>query len=217
MRRRGKRARDGHGVDRRVLSGMANSLRTQILVILNERMASATEIALDLGLPFHKVNYQVGVLKKANAIREVGGLQVRGATERFYSATTRVCIDREEWPTIGKSVKGNLRASLLETIIDEAAGAISDDVYDSLEEAHMSWIPMILDGEGWTELTAILKQSMEDIVDLQERAKQRLSDQDEAGIPCSVSMLGHPTSLDARKVAPSETPSTSEVSEEQKS
>lgn len=204
MRRRGKRAKAAGHVDKRVVTGMANSLRTQILVILNERMASATEISRELSVPFHRANYEMSVLHRAKAIEEVQGQRVRGATERFYRAKTRAFIERAEWPAVADNVKGGLRATLLDTLGDDAMGAISDGAYDSLDDAHMSWIPMIVDEHGWHEVTEILRQAMEDVIEVQENSKRRLRSKDEAGTPCTVSMLGYPSALEKRKVGPPE-------------
>ena len=49
-----------------VVTGMHNEVRTQILILLNERVASRPEIAKELGVPLDKVRYEMDVLKKTS-------------------------------------------------------------------------------------------------------------------------------------------------------
>lgn len=59
MRKRGELAKARKHLDREFLKGAANTVRNQILAILNERRGSATELAEDLGLEFGEVNYEL--------------------------------------------------------------------------------------------------------------------------------------------------------------
>jgi DNA-binding transcriptional ArsR family regulator len=201
-RKQSDRAPIGKGVDERILVAMANPLRAHILAILFERAASATELSKELGKPFDKVSYEMSALKKADLIELISERRVRGAVELFYKATEWVCIDQSEWLSVPETLKGGMRGSLLKTVMDDAVIAISEETYDSVENAHMSWVPMLVDGEGWDRITEILRRALEDVIQVREDSAGRLIASDEKGIPCTVSMLGYGAAADPKKVGP---------------
>lgn len=86
--------------------------------------------------------------------------------------------------------------------MNDAIAALSEETYDSLEDAHMSWTPMIVDQQGWDELVALLLLTLKAVLELQEECAERLIAGDEEGISCTVSMLGYPAAIDKRKVGP---------------
>ncbi len=189
-------------VDKRIVTGMANSLRTEILATLNERAASATELSKELGVPFDKVSYEMSALKKSKLIKLKAEKRVRGAVEMFYQATERSYIEPSEWPTVPDVVKGGLRGSLLDILMDDAIAAISKRTYDSLDGAHMSWTPVIIDEQGWEELVLLLLRTMETVIEINAESADRLVARDEKGISCTVSILGYPSAQKSRKVGP---------------
>jgi DNA-binding transcriptional ArsR family regulator len=202
MRQRGKLARATKHVDKRNIKAMANPLRNQILAILHERRASKTELAKELGFEWGEVSYEIEALEDAKLVEKVAEKKKRGAMEIFYRATARAYIDPEEWLQVAGPIKGKLRASLLRNLTVDAATAISEDTYDSLVGAHMSWTPMIVDEQGWEELTAIMLCTLEEVVELQESSASRLEARDAEGISCTVSMLGYTSAIEERKVGP---------------
>ncbi len=187
-----------------VVTGMHNELRAQILILLNERVASRPEICKELGASFDKVRYEMEVLKKTSPplIELVCEKPVRGTVEKFYRATTQAYLDPSEWPGVPDAVKAGMRGSLLGILVDDAVAAVQEGAFDSLENAHMSWTPMILDKAGWDELTAILLRAMEEVIKVKEDSAVRLIAKDEEGISCTASILGYPSVNEDRKVGP---------------
>lgn len=202
MRKRGKVAKAKKEMDKENIKAMANSMRVQILTILNERANSATRIAEELGADYAEVNYEMEVLRKIGRIEIVDEVRRRGVVEVFYKAISRAHLDDLEWPVVPDSVKGDLRASLLQTVMDDAIAAISEETYDSRENAHMSWSPLVVDGQGWDELVVILRCALEEAIKVHENSAERLIADDAKGISCTVSILGYPSAHDERKVGP---------------
>jgi hypothetical protein len=188
-----------------VVTGMQTELRTQIIVLLNERAASRPEICRELGASFNKVRHEIKVLMKLDPplVEQVSEKPVRGTVEKFFRATSRAYLDPSEWPGVPDAIKEKMRAMLLEMIVDDAVAAISQDYYDSLENAHMSWTPMILDEQGWEDVVAILLRAMKEAIKVKNESAERLIDGDAEGISCTVSILGYPSANDGRKVGPS--------------
>lgn len=200
MRRRGRLAKERKEIDKKNVKSMANGMRTQLLTILNERPNSTTRIAKELGVEFGDIIYDIEVLRDSGLIEIVKEVKVRGAVEIFYRATARAYLDPDEWLSVADPVRGNLRASLFRTLIDDAVAALDEGTYDSREGAHMSWSPLIVDKQGWEALTALLLNTMEKAVEIHENSEERLIADDEKGISCTVSILGYPSAHDERKV-----------------
>lgn len=204
MRKRGELAKARKTIDRNVLKGMANTVRNQILAILNERRGSATGLSEELGLDFWEVNYEMEVLRKAKLIKRAGQRKRGNTTEIFYVATARAYIDPSEWPDVADPIKAGLRASLFQNIWIDAVTAISEETYDSLDDsfasAHMGWTPMIVDRQGWNELMAMLLRVVNETIEIQAESAERLIEDDAEGISCTVATLGFPSANPKRKV-----------------
>lgn len=202
MKKRARVAKAKKEVDKGNVKALANSMRVQILTILNERANSTTGLARELGVEPGEIAYDVEVLRDMGRIEVVGERKRRGAMEVFYKATSRAHLDELEWPTVPDPVKGGLRASLLQTLMADAIAAIDEDTFDSVEGAHMSWTPLIVDGPGWEELVEILRVALEDVLRVSESSAERLIANDEEGTSCTVSILGYAAAIDKRKVGP---------------
>lgn len=188
-----------------VITGMKNELRTHILVLLNERAASAPEIQKELGALPEKVRYELQALRKAEPplVELAFEKPVRGTVEKFYRATTRAYLDQAEWTGVPNTIKGDMRATLLEMIGEDAVAAIFEGTYDSLEDAHMSWTPMILDQDGWEAVVAVLRRALEEVEEIKRVSAERLLNKDQAGTSCTVSILGYGAANEKRTVGPS--------------
>jgi DNA-binding Lrp family transcriptional regulator len=208
------RSRDGDRTGRRrrlaaakqlpdtFVKGMSNALRVQVWTILTERAASAKEISDEIGVPFEKVNYQIKELAKIGVIEKVGSESVRGAVKTFYKAVTRASLDEAEWLIVPDEVKGDLRATLLQTITDDALEAITASQYDARSDAHMSWTALLLDEQGCVDIAQILIRALEEILDVQANSMERLAAEDAEGISYTTSILGYTSAHEGRKVGP---------------
>jgi DNA-binding transcriptional ArsR family regulator len=191
-------------IDECVGKALSNSFRQQILWIVNERAASPSEIAEELGETLNKVCHHIDVLKDAKCIELAFTRTIGNRVQHFYKANSRAFLDDVEWPKVPESLKEGLRATLLRNVLDDAIQAVVDGTYDSIDSApaHMSWTPMILDTQGWEELTEILERALLEAIAVQESAKERLLASDEAGTSCTVSILGYASVGGQKKVGP---------------
>jgi DNA-binding transcriptional ArsR family regulator len=74
-------------VDPRLIKALGHPVRVRALAILNERVASPSELAEELGEALGNVAYHVKVLEENGAIELVRTAPVRGALEHFYRAS----------------------------------------------------------------------------------------------------------------------------------
>lgn len=202
LRRRAKRAKGRQGLDKQLVTGMANSVRAEIHVLLTERAASVNGVSRDLGLDYDQVRHDFNMLKAVGLIEPVGERRVRGTAEVFYRAVKRACIDDMEWPVVPGALKAGMRGSLLDGIANDAIEAIEADIYDSLEGAHMSRTPGLVDDLGWEELRDLLRRSLEGVIEIFDINADRLAAANAIGTAVTVSILGHPSTAPGRPSAP---------------
>lgn len=202
LRKRVERAKATEELSAAVVKVMANALRTQILTTLCERVASASELAKELGRSIDSVSYEMRVLREAKLIEKVAEKRVRGADETFYRATTRASFDDAEWMMVADNVKLSLRSSLLQTLMDDAIDALTEGVFDARDDAHMSWVALIADEQGCEDIARILGRALSEVLKVRDDSAERLIAKDEEGISLGVSMLGYTTASETRKVGP---------------
>lgn len=202
--KRGGRRRAEKWPGKHIITGLMNETRTQILAILNRRVASQSELAKELGLSHDKIRYELGVLKGTTPplIKEVAQKSGRGGVQRFYAIANPTYFDQSEWLQMPPALKGDFRGALLDTMVRHAIDAIDVDAFDSLDGAHMSWVPLVTDPEGWKELVDHLVEALEGVLAIKDRCAKRLSAKDAVGVPCAVAILGHPSAEEPHRVGP---------------
>jgi DNA-binding transcriptional ArsR family regulator len=194
------------GVEQIVAKAFAHPLRVQILIILNERVASPNILAQELDQSLNLVAYHVRVLEKYDCIELVDTKQRRGATEHFYRATRRQFFSDDEWSRLPKSLRPGMAGAVLKSVFEDLeaaseAGTIDDDI-------HLSRTPMVVDQQGWSDASEALKQTLERLLEIQGEASERLAASGEKSILAKVHMM-HFKSPDTTSEAAPETESTS--------
>jgi DNA-binding transcriptional ArsR family regulator len=190
-------------VDQRVIKALAHPVRAQALAILNERIASPNEIAKELDQGVGHVSYHINVLKKCECIELVDTAPRRGAVEHYYRATSRVFIDDENWRRLPASVRPGLTATLLQDLVEDAAGALSAGTFDARDDRHLAWTPMIVDDKGWGEVNEALATLLERVFEAQAASAERLAKAQEPGIQVSVASMAYETpATEARHPTP---------------
>jgi hypothetical protein len=96
-----------------------------------------------------------------------------------------------------------MRGTLLNVIVEDAVAAVSNDTFDAHDDAHMSWVPMILDDQGWDEAMRVLEEALEDLERIKEDSKERLIARGAKGHSCTVSILGYASANEDRTAGPS--------------
>ncbi len=186
--------------DQRLARALGHPLRVQALTILNERVASPNELAKELSEGLSQVSYHVKVLKDCDCIELVKTEPRRGAVEHYYRATSRAFLSVSEWQQLPASIKPGMSASLLQTIMDDAVDALKAEKFDARDERHLSWTPLIVDEQGWQDLTSALADMLERVFDIQAESTSRLSDSEDDGFTATVAMMGFEASASKKKI-----------------
>ncbi|MGN6215593.1 MAG: ArsR/SmtB family transcription factor [Solirubrobacterales bacterium] len=177
------------GIEQIVAKAFAHPLRVQILIILNEKVASPNMLSQQLDQSLNLVAYHVRVLEKYDCIELVDTKQRRGATEHFYRATRRQFLTDSEWSRLPKSLRPGLSAATLKAAFDDVEEAIDRKTFDELEDRHLTRTPMVVDKKGWEDTSSLLLETLDRLLEIQTEANERLAESDEESMLTKVVML----------------------------
>jgi DNA-binding transcriptional ArsR family regulator len=180
-------------MDPRLIKALGHPVREHVLMVLNERVASPTEIGRELGLEVEDFYHHFEVLEELGFIERVETKRRRGATENFFRATTTLFFDDPEWARFPDTVKSDLSVEAVKPIFDDVAAAIEDETFDAREDRHTSRVPAYLDKQGWREMLALLKETVWRAIEVRRGSAERLAKRGEEGTPATVAILGFET------------------------
>jgi DNA-binding transcriptional ArsR family regulator len=184
-----KKAKSAGAVDQRLVKALAHPLRVQILMILNERMASPNELSKELEEGLSQVSYHVKVLKDFECIEMVKTEPRRGAVEHYYRATERAYLADRDWEHLPDSIKPGVTASVFESIIQDVVGAIEGGTFNARDDVHMSWTPGVVDEQGWNKSADLLNETLAKLIDIQASSAKRLAKSGDEGIPVTAVLM----------------------------
>ncbi len=179
------------GVEQIVAKAFAHPLRVQILIILNERVASPNLLSQELDQSLNLVAYHVRVLEKYDCIELVDTKQRRGATEHFYRATRRQFLTDSEWARMPENLRPGLAGAMLKSVFEDLEDASNSGTLDEVDDLHLSRTPMVVDKQGWADVSNLLRETLDRVLAIQAEASQRIADgsDSERGILSKVHML----------------------------
>src|SRR6185503_14670641 len=155
------------GVEQIVAKAFAHPLRVQILIILNERVASPNLLAQELDQSLNLVAYHVRVLEKYDCIELVDTKQRRGATEHFYRATRRQFLSSDEWARMPEVLRPAVSGAVLQAIFGDIEEAVSSRTMNAVDEFHVTRTPMIVDKQAFEEVTKLLDKTYDSLLEIQ--------------------------------------------------
>jgi hypothetical protein len=186
---RTKTQKQKDGVEQLVAKAFAHPLRVQILIILNERVASPNLLAQELDQSLNLVAYHVRVLEKYDCIELVDTKQRRGATEHFYRATRRQFLSDQEWSRLPEALRPGVAGAILKAVFQDIEDAARAGTLDEVDDQHVSRTPMVVDQQGWEDVVGLLSDTLDRVLEIQAEASARLAGSGESGILSKVEML----------------------------
>jgi DNA-binding transcriptional ArsR family regulator len=161
-------------VDPRLAKALSHPMRTRILAILNERVASPNEISemIDERLP--NVSYHVRALLELGCVELVSTAQRRGAIEHYYRAIVRPFFTDRDWKKLPQSGRQAVSDVALQMIWEDVSSAIRGGTFEARSDRHLSRSVLELDEEGWKELSELLGSTLEETEKIERRSAERL-------------------------------------------
>jgi DNA-binding transcriptional ArsR family regulator len=176
-------AKDSGGlVDPRLAKALSHPMRTRILAILNERVASPNEISEMIGERLPNVSYHVRALLELGTIELVSTAQRRGAIEHYYRALERPFFSDKDWKRLPRSGRQAVTDLTLQMVWDETSAAIKKGTFENRADRHLSRSPLVLDEQGWGELNDLLAKVLAQSADIASKSAKRLTKSDDEGM-----------------------------------
>ncbi len=161
-------------IDQRLVRALAHPLRIKILEILTERVASPNRISDDLDAGLSHVAYHTRALDKCGCLELVDTAKRRGATEHFYKASPHSFIGDRIWRRVPRALLGGVSGATLQSFMDRAVAALEAGTIDGREDTTLYWMPVRLDEEGWSAVTATMEETVDKVLTIQDESRGRL-------------------------------------------
>jgi DNA-binding transcriptional ArsR family regulator len=169
-------------VDPRLAKALSHPMRTRILAILNERVASPNEISEMIGERLPNVSYHVRALLELECIELVSTAQRRGAIEHYYRALVRPFFSDRDWKRLPRSGRQAVSDQILQMVWDDTSAAIKKGSFESRADRHLSRTPLTLDDKGWNELNALLRDVQAKAETIGTQSAKRVAKSDQEGM-----------------------------------
>jgi hypothetical protein len=170
----------------------SHPLRVRIITAMNspERTYSPKELSSAWGVPVENVAYHMRELRSLGFIEEVDSAQRRGSIEHYYAPTKRLEAWDMEWSTLPPAVKQTFAASTLRWAVESIAAAIDGGTFEARDDAALAQDSFWTDELGADEALGILAKAIEELLEVSERAKERLDENGEKGFLISYVLSG---------------------------
>jgi DNA-binding transcriptional ArsR family regulator len=176
-------------VDPRIAKALSHPMRARILVILNERVASPNEIAETIDERLPNVSYHVRALLELGCIELVDTAQRRGAIEHYYRAVIRPFFSDRDWRRIPRSARQAISDTALEIVWADVSDAVKAGTFDARPDRYLTHSPMVLDEQGWREMSAVMAKAFAEAEKVESRSAGRLKRSEEDGVPTRVVLM----------------------------
>ena len=173
----------------KVAKALAHPLRVRILGILEERVASPRELALELDAELSQLSYHVRTLHRGGFIELVEQKRRRAAIESYYRATERPVVTSDAWAEMPSVAKKQLVSGALGQIGEVVNAAVGTGGFER-DDTHVSRSPMVLDDRGFAEVAEKMDRLLKDFERIAAAAEKRLEKADHEGaVPTTAIML----------------------------
>ena len=177
-------------VDPRIAKALSHPMRARILMILNERVASPNEIADTIDERLPNVSYHVRALLELGCIELVDTAQRRGAIEHYYRAVVRPFFSDRDWKRLPRSGRQAISDSILQIMWEDLSDSIKAGTFEARADRHLTHNRMVLDEEGWEEMTKLLNDLLDQVEKIEAASGARLRKAGNgAGIPTTFAQM----------------------------
>ena len=184
-------------VDPRLAKALSHPMRTRILTILNEQVASPNEIAQMLDERLPNVSYHVRALVDLECIELVRTAQRRGAVEHYYKARRRPFFSDRDWKRLPRSGRQAVSDVALQMTWSDVSDAVGKGTFESRPDRHLTRSPLELDEQGFGEVGELLAKTLAQAERIAAQSAKRLSKSGDHRLETRLVMMHFEASPDA--------------------
>ncbi|MBJ7520252.1 MAG: helix-turn-helix transcriptional regulator [Solirubrobacteraceae bacterium] len=190
-------------LDHRIVKALAHPLRQNILTILNERVASPSEISEELDERLGNVSYHVRTLLDLGCIELVSTTPRRGAVEHHYRAVMKPFFSKDDWAQMPASTRRSAHDTTLKAIVKDVVATAEANGFDTPEDV-VTRIAGDLDAKGRADLAKLLATTREKADKIFADSTKRLAGKE--GTASEVALIGFATTTAAAAKKPAKKP-----------
>ena len=150
---------DGDEVDRQLIRALAHPLRVQILRNLEDKPRSPKQLSDRSGDPLGTISYHLRVLLDCGCVELVETIPRRGAVEHIYKLTPQGGIGSRAWQNVPPSLRSGIVGGAFDAFVKRAVEALEGGTLQSREGSGITWIPLMVDEQGWDELRQVSEEA----------------------------------------------------------
>ena len=154
---------------------MAHRTRFHAMTHLVEEELTPSQIAARISEPVNNVSYHLKILVELGCVELVRLQPASGGrvAEHVYRATRRAMLDAESWTELTEDEKLQFYAALMRLISEDISDAMAHGTFFEDDDNHVSRMPMTLDPAGWDEVVALLADTLDGLLAIQEKVDTR--------------------------------------------
>jgi DNA-binding transcriptional ArsR family regulator len=175
-------------IDQRIMKALSHPLRVRMLTVLNQKVASPSELASELDEPLGNVSYHMRFLADLDMVKLVRTEPRRGAVEHYYEALEPPLVSDDDWVQLPVSLRRALSDSTLSNIANDLQGAARTGGFDR-PNMRLTRSSLLLDQQAWDELSELLADVVKRTRKLQEQTTKRRKGSDSALIPTALVLM----------------------------
>jgi len=180
-------------MDKRLIKALSHPLREHVLAVLNERVASTSEIGREIDLDVPAFYHHVELLEELGFLERVETKQRRGAKEHFFRAKATVLFDDEAWERIPATVRSDIAGGHIYEILSDLVAALRAGAFGASPATHNTWLPGVFDKLGWRECMALMNETLDKVMAIQRRSSERIAVTGESGFSATIALVGFMT------------------------
>jgi DNA-binding transcriptional ArsR family regulator len=174
----------------RLLKALAHPLRLELLGILSYRDISPAEFAKHRGEPVSNLTYHFRHLEEMGCIELARTRPRRGSVEHIYRRIKRVVFSDRDWLIMPDEARQIVASTILRDLVGRMTQALQAGTFTAREDVHITWRPVTLDEQGWTEMTELLRNTFDTVSKIEVEAIERMRLSGDDGLEATVALAG---------------------------
>jgi DNA-binding transcriptional ArsR family regulator len=159
--------------DPRLVKALAHPLRVQILRVLQDRVASPSELSTELDVRLANLSYHMRVLARLGVIELVKTQPRRGAVEHYYRARGRLRVTDQASAQVPEIVKDAMISATLEQTTRYVHTSAAIGGFEG-KDAHLSRRQIVVDKQGFTELAGAMRELLDRAAEIESASTERM-------------------------------------------
>lgn len=168
-------------------------IRLDCLVILIIRVASAKEIAAELGISIPDAAHHIDALYKdgvAEYVKTETGGSRRNAPEHFYRATALPEVTEDDWLKMPHDCRRQMAGRVLQAIVALGLSAMRCQTMEIDDNLNLGWQAVPVDDEGEVEAAELLAETSKKAMQIKARNQKRLAKAGKEGAVRIIATMG---------------------------